>query len=72
MRERLAGEVFEGLLERERLALAHVLVVVSEQQPPAAVAVLAQHVELDHVHALAQRRVEARERVTGSHRSAPL
>ena len=52
-------------LEAQRRAFAQVAVVVRHQQPPAAVGVLAQHVELDHVHAVAQGSVEARERVPG-------
>ena len=57
------GEVRERLLEGERRALAQVLVVVRDQQPAAAVGVLAEHIQLDHVDAVAQCRVEARERV---------
>ena len=56
-------EVLERLLEGEGRARAHVLVVVRHQQAAAAVGVLAEHVQLDHVDVVAQRRVEARERV---------
>ncbi len=60
-----ASEVLERLLEGDRRALARVLVVVRDEQAPAAVGVLAEHVQLDHVDAVAQRGVEARERVAG-------
>src|SRR2546421_3899008 len=55
--------MIERLVEGERRAAAHVLVVVGHQQAPAAVGVLAEHVELDHVDAVAQRGVEAGEGV---------
>ena len=41
----------------------HVLVVVGHEQQPAAVGVLAEDVQLDHVHVVAQGGVEAGERV---------
>jgi hypothetical protein len=49
----------KALLEGQRVALLHILVVVGEQQPVASA--LGQHVQLDHVHAVRQRRVEAGE-----------
>ena len=63
VRECVAREVVERLEERERGAGAHVLVVVGHQQATAPVGLLGEGVELDHVHAVGERRVEARERV---------
>ena len=62
---RVLDEVGEALLERQRGAALGVRVVVGEQQPAAAVEVLGEDVELDHVDAGGQRRVEALERVAG-------
>jgi hypothetical protein len=60
---RVLGEVGEALLERDGLAAGCRVVVVGEDQAARAVAVLGQHVELDHVHAGGQRRIERRDRV---------
>ena len=53
----------EALLERQRRALGRDLVVVGEEQ--AVGLALGEHVELDHVHAGRERRVEALGRVAG-------
>ncbi len=57
------GEVRERLLEGDGRTTARVLVVVGHEQAPGAALVLGEHVELDHLHARLQRRVEACERV---------
>ena len=62
---RVLGEVGEPLLERDRRPALDDPVVVGEHEPAGAVAVLGEHVELDHVDAGLERGVEARERVAG-------
>ena len=62
----VGGEVREALLERQRVAAVGGAVVVGEHEAPAAVAVLGQHVELDHVDPGRERGVEARQRVARS------
>ena len=72
IRERGAREVLRLAIEiSEGVSRAHVLVVVGDQQATAAVGMLAQHVELDHVH-VAQCRVEARARVSRLDVRGPL
>ena len=51
--EGLAREVLERLFQAQRRAFVQILVVVGDEQAAAAVGVLAQHVQLDHVHAVA-------------------
>ena len=57
------GEMGEALVQGRRRPPRDVLVVVCQQQPPGPVQVFREHVELDHVHALTERGVEARQRV---------
>jgi hypothetical protein len=68
-RERRGREVREPFLQRVRRARRRVLVVVREHEPAAA---LRKHVELDHVDAGRQRRVEAGVRVAGRDQIRPL
>jgi hypothetical protein len=64
--------VVEPLLERRGLAARDVLVVVGQEQAALAAHVLGEDVELDHVHAGRERRVEALARVAGSDEVRPL
>jgi hypothetical protein len=63
--ERAGGEMGEAVLQRGRLRQID-RVVVRKQEPPAAIALLGQHVELDHVDAGRERGVERRRRVAGN------
>src|SRR5205823_6050580 len=60
----LAREVVESLLERDRLALRRIGVVVGQDQPAIA---QPKDVELDHVDPRLERRAEALERIAGRH-----
>src|ERR1700686_3916340 len=60
-----AGKMLEPFLQCQGLAGAQGLVVVRQQQAPAAVEVLAQDVELDHVDADLHGGLEGGKRVAG-------
>jgi hypothetical protein len=62
---RVLGEVGEPVLERDRAAALDDVEVMGEHEAAGSVAVLGQHVELDHVDAGRERGVEARDRVAG-------
>ena len=66
VRVRGRGEVVKRLLQRERGALGRILVVVGEDQLVRLRLrgrALGQHVQLDHVHPVRERGIEAGERV---------
>ena len=68
--KRNRGEMLEALLEGENLPALGILVIVGENE---AVAVTGgQDIELDHVHAGLQSRVEAGRRVAGDDQVGPF